>query len=212
MSWKSDLLAYRRTRLPWAVFVPLAICLRLAAGAIGDAAALVSCMYAWSLLVQFRLLDDLMDRHRDAADHPERVLVRTPSVRPFWLLSLLLMALNGFLAACRSPQFLLMYCVLTGLLSAWYILRETCTIPEGLHVHVLLSKYPAFVYLVHTPYRAPPSWLVLGGVYLAFCVYEGLHDCRRRAAPAARLVLALESAALCGLLVISFFGFWEVDT
>jgi 4-hydroxybenzoate polyprenyltransferase len=212
MSWMSDLIAYRRTRLPWAVFVPLAICLRLVTGAIGDSLAWASCAFAWLLLVQFRLLDDLMDRHRDAADHPERVLVRASYVRPFGLLLLLLTALNGFLAGLSSPQFLLMYCVLTALQSAWYILRQNFAIPEGLHVHVLLTKYPMFVYLVHPSHQASPSWLVLGGVYLALCVYEGLHDRRRRADPTARLILALESAALCGLLVISLFGFWEVDT
>ena len=85
---------YLRSRMPLARLVPLA--LFLAAVSLVDpidrrlSTLGLRALVAFLLVVELRLWDDLEDRARDGALHPERVLVRAPGARPFVGLAVLL--------------------------------------------------------------------------------------------------------------------------
>jgi hypothetical protein len=195
-----------KTRLPPHVFVPLAVFL-WGAGAVrfpggGPAGAVL----AWTLIAQFRLWDDLADRHEDRVRDPDRDLVRARSLLPFRLLAAALFVGNAAWLALPTPRPLLLpFLILSGLLLAWYAgLRRLIRGPI-LRSHLLLLKYPTIAYLVAAPPRllADAVFLILLAlVYLTFCVYEVLHDDRCGAAPGAAGVLGLEMAGMAALAVV----------
>jgi 4-hydroxybenzoate polyprenyltransferase len=177
---------------------------------------LADVLLAFLLFAQFRILDDLADRPRDARSHPERVLVRTTSVRPIAGVALALGMLTMAVLLVRelSPMgpthAIAAYLLLIVFLSAWYAVRRGRTL---LGDHLLLVKYPAFVWIIATAHvgttagrwsTASSGQLALSMVaaYLAACVYEALHDddspaaARRAIVAAEGLLLALTLTAL----------------
>src|SRR5262245_22121867 len=89
--------AYWRERYPVSVFLPFAILLAAAGAAaagtlptIGD--AVISCVLAYTLVLVFRIGDDLADLNSDRLHHPDRVLVQAASVTPIIVLALAIAA------------------------------------------------------------------------------------------------------------------------
>jgi len=211
ISTANTLSAYRRERFPAGIFLPLAVALAgaavLASGPVSALAFALHVLLAGSLLFQFRLWDDLADRAHDRVTHPDRVLVRSESVAPFRLL-LLVSAAGNLFALLLWHGLAIQLVVLLGLNAAgcvWYRLLRPWLPGPILGYHVVLLKYPAFVFLLGTPAPALPLAMVL--VYLGLCVYEVLHDGRLRAVPGARAALAVETVALLACCVwLSFRG------
>jgi 4-hydroxybenzoate polyprenyltransferase len=200
---------YRAERLPWTMtsVVPLLLAVCAQAGTRSNPATFVVDVVLASLLfAQFRIFDDLADRRRDAQTHPERVLVRARTVRSIVIAGLILAAatagilllrtavlVDSAVASAARPSAIGAYLALIGLLSSWYSLRGERTLVGD---HLLLTKYPAFVWIIATsrvtfpaPGRAAATAqlaLSMLAVYLAACVYEALHDDRSpaRARPA----------------------------
>jgi 4-hydroxybenzoate polyprenyltransferase len=187
--------------------VPLLLAVCAQAGTRSNPATFVVDVVLASLLfAQFRIFDDLADRRRDAQTHPERVLVRARTVRSIVIAGLILAAatagilllrtavlVDSAVASAARPSAIGAYLALIGLLSSWYSLRGERTLVGD---HLLLTKYPAFVWIIATsrvtfpaPGRAAATAqlaLSMLAVYLAACVYEALHDDRSpaRARPA----------------------------
>jgi 4-hydroxybenzoate polyprenyltransferase len=174
-----------------AVAVPLLLGV---AGQVGGSRSLYTfpadVLLAFLLFAQLRILDDLADRQRDVRIHPERVLVRTTSVRPIAAAALALgTATIAFLlireASPVGPTLrsgdthaIGSYLLLIGFLSAWYAERRGRTL---LGDHLLLAKYPVLVWIIATSRietTASSAQLALSmlATYLAACVYEALHD------------------------------------
>jgi hypothetical protein len=197
--WTNDLVGYVRTRLPPHIFVPLALFL-WGAASVGRASRVPyeAIALAWTLVAQFRLWDDLADRDEDRARHPERVLARAASLRPFRGLVLALFLVNTAWLLLWSAPAVVLFLALNAFFAAWYAgLRRACPGRAG-RAHVVLLKYPAFVYTVAAPPDPVPEdrlVAVAAMVYLTFCIHEVLHDDRLRGA-AASVVLAGEMAAL----------------
>ena len=178
--------AYLRERFPLAIYGP-AITLHVAAALWATALrpTLVSLArpagFAALLLLQFRLWDDLEDRERDRAAHPNRVLVRNVPA-PFRLAlialaigNLALFAIAGSVAATAGVALLD--------LSFWLAYRRVRPrVGDGIwRFSVLLIKYPAFVGLLATTTGAlAPDRLLVAvlGVYACACAYEAVHDRR----------------------------------
>ena len=146
------------------------------------AARLVSAAgLATLLLLQFRLWDDLEDRRRDRATHPERVLV-VASPAPFRR-ALVVIGLGNLavLAAAPSAVAPAGLVVLDVAFAAAYRLRA------GVSDHVwrfgvLLLKYPIFVGLIAAATGAPPTFrlaLAMTVMYAAASGYEAYHNRRR---------------------------------
>lgn len=156
-----------------------------------------------TLLLQFRLLDDLCDRNQDRIDHPERVLVRAQSLTPFQ--TLLLALILGNLVAISiwreapRPAVLLALNVFSCL---WYPFGRRLMPGAIVHYHVILIKYPTFAYLG----GSSPSWPVLVLLYLACCVYEVVHDRRLQRLAGSRLLIALETTAFALVLAYCVLG------
>ena len=196
------------TRLPLARFVPLALTLSCAASAANGtplSETALGAVLAFALVAQFRLWDDIVDRHRDRSRYPERVLTQAASVRPLALLCgglgvTNLCALAVFVDVSAAAGLLL----LSAGLGIWY----ACEPPrDALHAHVVLLKYPAIVLLLSQPLARPQELLLAAAaVYTAMCAFELLDDAlahgRARAALAVHLgalsaipALASDSAA-----------------
>ena len=202
---------YGRTRFPAKLYLPLALFLCAAALAGGRALApldlTITLALATSLLFQFRLWDDLSDRERDRLEHPERVLTQTTSVTFFRTLIFAAFLCNSALiAASAGPRWRLELFMLGNIsFLLWYRWRRKLCRNEVARSHLLLGKYPFFVYLLSgesfqtSGARLPLAMLL---VYLCFCVYELLHDTRLHRAEGARKILAVEMTALCAVSTV----------
>jgi len=206
--------------------VPLLLAVCAQAGARSNPTTfVVDVLLASLLFAQFRIFDDLADRPRDARIHPERVLARTHTVRPIVIAGLSLAAATlGILllrtavrldsASAARPSAIGAYLALIALLSSWYSLRGERTLVGD---HLLLTKYPAFVWIVSTsrvtlpaPGRAPATpqlALSMVAVYLAACVYEALHDDRSPATARPALLVGEGLLLAVTLAALSIRGF-----
>jgi 4-hydroxybenzoate polyprenyltransferase len=210
---------YRAERLP----LPLtcAVPLLLAAAAqtgrppsFGAAAA--DALLAFLLFAQFRILDDLADRAHDASVHPQRVLVRAQSVWPVACAALLLGAgtILMLLGRDAAGPALVAWLMLLAFLSACYGLRRRPTLLGG---HLLLTKYPVFVWIIAASAAGRLPWAQSGSTispvalpmlatYLGACLYEALHDGASAAAARPGLVAAEGVLLALTLLVLSVGG------
>lgn len=195
--------AYWSERLPVRKMAPLVLLLTAAARAGRPATdgLVADVVLAFLLSAQFRVWDDLADRRRDAIAHPDRVLVRAPSVWPVELLCAVLGVTAAIVVSLRGasavPRVALILLNLAVVLC--YAIRGARSLATD---HALLTRYAAFVFVISRsggPVRAWPLALSMAAVFLAMSIYEGLHD---RTSPLARkpIVLAGESCLLVGTL------------
>jgi 4-hydroxybenzoate polyprenyltransferase len=215
-SLSRDLLEYAKTRFPaWlAALLPLVLVLAALRGRVSFSAEFaIAFTMALLLVLEFRLWDDLCDVNRDRRVHPERVLCRSASLRPFWGLALVLMALNfGLAALVRGRWAAAVLLGLHVLLAAWYGWRGPANGRPILNYHVVLLKYPVIVWMLGAIAAAdindPPLWISAAMVYLALCIYEVVHDRQLRQARSAQICLAVESVLLAavGCLVLLSAG------
>jgi hypothetical protein len=197
-------LRYRRERFPAAVFVPLAVFLWTAGLASGLPVSArgfaVEFALACGLLFQFRLWDDLADLPGDRREYPDRLLCRAPSLAAFYFLLATALAVNAaFIALLRPVSVLALFGLFNAAFLLWYgCLRDLVSWP-AVGCHVVLLKYPAFVYLLSPPPSAgaagPLAW-AMALVYLCFAVHEVIHDPRLRTARWSTGLLAVEMAAM----------------
>lgn len=206
------LTAYLAERVPLRTFVPVAAALAWASRAArwpgaGDLAA--GTALSFLLVLQFRMWDDLADRHVDAVRRPDRVLAGAGSPTPVAAAAVAAGLINLTCAAMpgRGPRAALALLGLNAAMALLYRLRSTRTAAGD---HLLLAKYPAFVViLAHERTLAASPWrlsLACAAVYLAACLYEAWHD---RSAPAARrpALLASEGVLLaCAIGLLSLGG------
>jgi hypothetical protein len=210
-SWIKELLRYQRSRVPVGIYLPLALFLSAASFAGGRPSGVSDIamrgLVACTLLMQFRLWDDLGDLEHDRIDHPDRVLSRTHSLTRFRAFTLGLFAFNTALLglAPQAWQRLLVFVCLNGGFFAWYRWLRLPSIGPIAGSHVVLIKYPIFVYLLsaHSSEESKaPLFLVMALVYLCFCVHEIIHDVKFRAFPGAHRILAVEMLGLNGIMVL----------
>jgi hypothetical protein len=169
---------YARERLGPMPAVMLWIAVRAAHPWQGAAAAGLDLVQMALLFVQFRLWDDMADRHQDRIAHPDRVLPRARSTMPFLATWGVLAIVNGALILTRpgARDALLVFGTLVIALAGWYARRGA---RSAVGDHFLLTKYPAIVVIVCGGVWEVASWnglLTLGVVYLAACVHEAWHD------------------------------------
>ena len=182
--------AWRSTRFPYARFLPLAALILWAAaceGRAGIATTLTAFVIAASLIAQFRLWDDLIDRARDSVAHPERIVAGAASSAPFvWAVGLLACWNAMAFMAVRGVSGLLEFLLLCAIAGLWYAAHRERRLVHALVLHL---KYPAFVLLLapmFAPGGAPLAAAAI--VYCALLGYELLDEPRLRT-PSGRLLL-----------------------
>jgi hypothetical protein len=182
----SAVLAWRRERLSVPLFGMLAIYLGIAAaGTLGRmrghawVGLVLQVLSAWWMVAAFRIWDDIADRSIDAVKSPDRVLVGVTDLRPFWILSLVLLGLGAVGAL-----------ILTGWPGVGLVLMTAICfgglyrLELGYRQHWVLAKYPLIVAAL-----GAVNWTTLALVYLSFCIYERIDDPGLRQAPGAWLRL-----------------------
>lgn len=178
----NDILRYRRERLPMALVLSVAALLTVAAiaasGKVSAADVVWNVALAGLLVIQFRLWDDLNDIDLDRISHPNRVLCRLESHSHFRFVLAILFAMNSVaLSLSKSPQSATVFIVLNIVFLLWYrVLREYFS--AFLHVHVVLTKYPVFAFLIAdepTAKNKTSIVLMMVVVYGGACIYEYLH-------------------------------------
>ena len=208
-SWTERLWRYVVARFPPRLFVPCAALLVVAAMAGGRSLnpieAGLSLLLAITMLLQFRLLDDLADRNHDRVHHPNRVIVQAPTLQPFLGLAVVCAIVSAALIVRGSGSMtgLLVFLALNVSLLLWYTLFRRWATSRMLAYHVVAAKYPVFVYLLGTEGR--PGWnllLAMALVYFCFSAYEVLHDRQLQAEPWAEKTLNLELALLLAVAAL----------
>ncbi len=174
------LFAYARERLMPVQILPavllLVIGVHLGRGWSTVATGAADAAVAICLVAAFRAWDDVMDRERDRARHPSRVLVRAASAVPVLGGALIL---GGIAAAMlqytHGAASLWMVLAIAGALAAWYKTRGARSAAGD---RILLLKYAVFTLaLVGWPAAlGARAVAAAAGVYLTACVYEWLHD------------------------------------
>jgi 4-hydroxybenzoate polyprenyltransferase len=180
--------AYLAERARPTVFVPLALLIAetawlAAPGTESTAASFGMCaMQALLLIMALRIWDDLQDRARDAAPHPNRVAVRARHVAPLVAFGVAL-AVGGVVslvfASVPAARLAVVVAIAAGL-AVWYHARPAE--PSRLSGAVLLAKYPALAIALApglddlSPLRAGAA---TGTLYLVAFTYEYLEDRHR---------------------------------
>lgn len=158
-----------------------------------------------SLVTQFRLQDDLADVSVDRQDHPHRALVLSDHLAKFRWLVVVLSAVNlGIVGFCQPVLAVVGLAAINGLVIGWYQFSTRRDWPT-VNYHVLLLKYPAFVFVIgfHSSLDFGSKMATaLLAVYLALCVYEVWHDVKLRKSRAPTMVARCELAILVVLLAL----------
>lgn len=193
-----DLTTYARSRLAapriMLLWLALAACsLWLAHDFTFSTAAISSTVLMALLVVQFRLWDDLSDRKHDVLRHPQRVLVNTVHIKGFvWLCAGLALPITLLMTDMIHAL------VYIGLLAAFAILYVSAQ-ARLLRAHLVLLKYPVFIWLC-VPVADLEHWLRTGMVvYLLLCVYDMLSDAELRTG--SRWLVTFELAACAALFI-----------
>jgi hypothetical protein len=203
-SFRKDLAAYVSSRLAIArialLWLVLSTCAVLLSPALTFISAIFSIVLMAILIVQFRLWDDLVDRHVDAVIHPQRTLVNTPHVQRFIFLCGGLCVPAVITLSYFDKTHWLIYGVLLLAMAIFY--AASSALPRLIHTHFLLLKYPAFIWLC--AWNANPTqWLRYGmAVYLALCLYEIASDAALRIGKIWRWLIVIEVAAGAALLIL----------
>lgn len=198
-----EVMRYRKSRMPARIYLPLVLFLCTASFATGwpttAASWMVNLVLAGTLLFQFRLWDDLSDVDDDRLDHPGRVLCQATTLFPFWLVIAITFAFNvTLIAVSRTEAAVAAFLILNAVMLVWYW-NNNSRVNAVVRYHVVLIKYPVFVYLL-CPFSngsgGRPIIYAMGLAYLCFCVYELLHDQRLHRFAGMSYVLAAELVVL----------------
>ena len=213
--------AYWRERYPVSIFLPFAILIAVAGIAAGGSVptlrdAMMGCVLAYTLVLVFRIADDVADLRSDRLRHPTRVLVeasRASSVTSIVALALAIAVadITIILYQPRPSARLAVFATISLFLMLWYFLRARLRAGPLVNAHVLLTKYPVISLLTCaswdrlTLHTALPSF---GTIYLGLCIYEQVHDRTVRDSRGGPLIFAAEVLLLVGfpLLMLSTGG------
>lgn len=198
--------AWRATRVPLPRYLALAAFLAWAALSVDVthfAQAATVLVFAFTLVLQFRLWDDLADRNRDRIAHPERILAAADDVKPFVAAVWLLGGGNALgLAGSFGTTSCLGFVLLNIATAAWYWRHRE----RGLtHVLVLHLKYPAFVLLLATAHVTALA-IAAASAYAALVAFELLDAPRLRTRLGAGMRYLPFAAASIVLVFVTIAG------
>lgn len=205
-SFLENMLAYAASRLAVArivlLWLALSACALIVSREISPTSAILGSLLAATLIAQFRLWDDLADRDYDATLHPQRVLVTTSHVRRFaYLCGLLTLPVAATLGIGYGVEHLAIYGGLLVAMSVLYAAGSTA-LPRLLRAHLVLLKYPVFIWLSAQD-ADPLQWARVSAVaYLALCLFELVSDSALRRSIVWRWALAIEAVTLSVLLIL----------
>ena len=201
-------------RYPVRIFVPFAVVIAVAGIAAGGSLptirdVVIGCVLAYTLVLVFRIADDLVDLRTDRLRHPGRVLVRASNVTPIVVLALVIAGgdIIIILSQPHPSSRLAVFAAISLFLGCWYLLRARLHAGPLANAHVLLIKYPVISLLTCaswdrlTLHTALPSF---GTIYLGLCIYEQLHDHAVRVSRGGTWIFAAEVSLLACISLLMF--------
>ena len=208
-SWIELVTGYLGTRFQVHLYLPCAAFLAIAGLSGGQTLSPPGMawtgMLALMLLLQFRVMDDLGDIRHDRLAHPERVMAKAASLAPFYLMLCGSFAANLVLVTMQQgPERRLgVFLLLNAVAILWYSCFRRALTGKILGYHIVLGKYPVFVYLLSgNGYRTWPLILAICFVYIIFSIYEGLHDRSLHSVPGIAKTVRMEAVALFAFSVL----------
>jgi len=204
-SFVDDSLAYASSRLAVGriglLWLAVTACALFVSREISVASAMRVLLLSAILIAQFRLWDDLADRVHDATTHPQRVMVATSHMRSFaYLCGLLSLPVAAVLAIAYGIEHLAVYAGLLVFMALLYAANGTA-LPRLLRTHLVLLKYPIFIWLCAQD-ADPARWAHVGtAAYLALCIFEMASDADLRGNVIWRGMIAVEALAIAVLLI-----------
>ncbi len=205
---------YWQERYPVRIFVPFAIVIAAAGIAARGSRptlsdAVIGCVLAYTIVLVFRIADDLADLRSDRLCHPHRVLVSASSVTPIVVLGLVIAGADVIIILCQPRPIarLVVFAAISSFLGFWYLVRRHLHTGPLANAHVLLIKYPVISLLTCaswdslTLHTALPSF---GTIYLGLCIYEQLHDHAVREARGGSWIFAAEVGLLACIPLLMF--------
>ena len=139
--------AYWRERYPVSVFLPFAILIAAAGIAAGGSVptvrdVVIGCVLAYTLVLVFRIADDLADLGSDRLRHPGRVLVQASSVTPIVVLAFVIAAGDVMIILWqpRPGTRLTVLAAISLFLLLWYFVRARLRAGPLASAHVLSAR------------------------------------------------------------------------
>jgi len=221
--------AYLKERLPLVMYLPLSLIFSVTALLMRpgnvywgiELSQQIPLFYF--LIAQFRLRDDLFSLPEDRVTHPNRVLSKLSSIRSFVGLCFVLFALNTcFLYTKSGGLSVVTFVGLSIVYELAYFLgnkrrkalpkRTPGTFQLTAHYHLLLLKYPFFVFIVAGVWYPlyHPKLLLIGLIlYLTFCIYETLDDPTLQALRKVQYLALLECFLFINSVWLSWY--WKLE-
>lgn len=213
------ILAYWRERYPVSIFLPFAILIAAAGIAAGGSVptvrdAMIGCVLAYTLILVFRIGDDLADLRSDRLRYPGRVLVQASNVTPIVVLAFVIAGgdIMIILWQPRPGTRLTVFAAISLSLVLWYLVRARLRAGPLTSAHIILVKYPVVSLLTCASWdhlTLQTALPLFATIYLGMCIYEQVHDRAVRESRGGRWIFAAEVGLLVciPLLMFSTGGF-----
>lgn len=158
------------------------------------------------LIFQFRLWDDLADLPFDRDHFPQRVLAQREQHQLFYLAVALLAAVaGGMIFVWRTGLQFLIYLLLLTSFVFIYRRLASAKIPRIVRTHLVLLKYPAFIFIAPPAGKLYLAAWVAATVYFCLTVFDLFSDPALTRFTARRWIISVEVMLLLLLLGI---GLW----
>lgn len=203
-SFRKDLAAYVSSRFAIAsiavLWLVLSACALLLSPALSFTSAIFSTGLMAVLITQFRLWDDLVDRHVDVVNHPQRTLVNTSHIQRFNLLcgGLCVPAIVALSYSNKTHG--LVYGLLLISMAIFYAVADK--LPRLIRAHLVLLKYPIFIWLCAWNATTTDSLRYGMVIYFGLCIYEIISDSELHIGKIWAWLMAIEAIACAALLII----------
>ena len=175
---------------------------------------MIGCILAYTLVLVFRIGDDLADLRCDRLHHPNRVLVQSSSLKPIVVFALVIAAGDSvmMLFQPRPGKRIAVFAALSLVLFLWYRQRTPLRAGPLFSAHVVLVKYPVIALLTWSNWDQLTLRTALSStaaLYLGMCIYEQVHDRTVRQTRGANWIFAAEMGLLLvvPLTMLSIGGF-----
>jgi 4-hydroxybenzoate polyprenyltransferase len=183
--------AWMAERYRPAFFVPLAVLLYVTGTLAVDGTptvgrGIVGIAVAYSLVLLFRIWDDLADSEADRIAHPDRVLARTRDTTPLGSAMTLatLFPLLVLTFSAGKTVGVVAFATIASILLIWYSVRKRIGAGRLANAHVVLLKYPTIALIAAaagsttrpSAVMSARALVSLIAIYLVACLYEVMHD------------------------------------
>lgn len=206
-SFLKELAIYCRSRLVVWRIATLTFIVTAFSVAISRDLSLVSIILTFLLIVlliaQFRLRDDLHDIPHDSLYAPDRVLVTSWFIPNYYfVLALFFIVIGAFLVMFRSTQQFAIYLIACAFMEFIYRFSNWKGAWRLLRNHIVILKYPAFLFICSPLFDIERFINMSGILYLILSIEDLATDKSIQKIKLTKIILFIEIIALITLFFI----------